>query len=550
MKERTKCFLGSIIIVFILLCCSVEGVYAAVYYVKNGGAKTSGASIPDNWENMNCYRNIQTAIDAMAGGDEVIVDDGTYYLEDGNFINDKNFVAVPSGISRNNFTVVRAKNRLKVRLQNKGGLNYYDSIAYLTGKYIQVDGFVGVLSDTNYPPTMFDIGGSYNKITNCIGVRKGVADNYTSVISLRGSYNLAEDCAATGHSRYLFFTGGPDSTDQYNIFRRCIARTDYSDSNQPMAGFSFYGNNGGTNTNNMIFQNCFAIDGHQMNTGYGVYSYAWGGFYFPKNAYQAKIQGCIVLNQDSQYGGFSPLEAGGGEISIEHSVSWGNYDSSAPGTGEALNLRGSGSGIHVGHCTFGGSDNAITNGNSGIASTKTLTNNLFWKNSNIGRVGTWGIQSYNAFFPLGQSLGSNSVTADTLSYIVRVESGSSMAASASDGKDIGARIVKRYGAAGSFFGEAGYDLLQDGSNGQGDVNLWPWPNEDMIKTIFSEPNPPNTGAVPITNNTTRGFCATGARLDGKSPITLTSYVWEYLGNPIPTEIYMSASPTIKAIKIQ
>jgi len=37
----------------------------------------------------------------------------------------------------------------------------------------------------------------------------------------------------------------------------------------------------------------------------------------------------------------------------------------------------------------------------------------------------------------------------------------------------------------------------------------------------------------------RGFCADGKQLDGISDITLTSYIWEYLGNKMPANIYPS-----------
>jgi parallel beta-helix repeat protein len=44
---------------------------------------------------------------------------------------------------------------------------------------------------------------------------------------------------------------------------------------------------------------------------------------------------------------------------------------------------------------------------------------------------------------------------------------------------------------------------------------------------------------------TRGFAsATAKRLDGVNPVTLTSYIWESLGNPIPTEIYNTVADTI------
>jgi len=89
----------------------------------------------------------------------------------------------------------------------------------------------------------------------------------------------------------------------------------------------------------------------------------------------------------------------------------------------------------------------------------------------------------------------------------------------------GAIIVKRYGVSGTRWGEAGYDQLTS-------ENLWPWPYQDKIKAVFREANEPPPGNRPATNNTRRGFAADGNGLNGR-PITLTSYLWEYLGTPCP-----------------
>ncbi len=79
-------------------------------------------------------------------------------------------------------------------------------------------------------------------------------------------------------------------------------------------------------------------------------------------------------------------------------------------------------------------------------------------------------------------------------------------------------MVKRYGSDGTRYGEAGYNTLTN-------TDLWPWSNEDRIKADMS--------AV-----STRGFCASGQ--------TLTKYIWEYLGNTIPPEIYGGSAVGNKA----
>ncbi|MFH2137589.1 MAG: putative Ig domain-containing protein, partial [Candidatus Omnitrophota bacterium] len=67
-------------------------------------------------------------------------------------------------------------------------------------------------------------------------------------------------------------------------------------------------------------------------------------------------------------------------------------------------------------------------------------------------------------------------------------------------------------------------------------DLWPWANEDKIREVFREANNPNSGSTPSNNDTTRGFCADGQ--------TLTKYIWEYLGNTIPPEIYAGGALSI------
>jgi hypothetical protein len=93
----------------------------------------------------------------------------------------------------------------------------------------------------------------------------------------------------------------------------------------------------------------------------------------------------------------------------------------------------------------------------------------------------------------------------------------------------GATIMKRFGVSGTLWGEPGYDQLTN-------EDLWPWPYEDKIKAVFAETNNPPGGNSPSTNNTKRGFAADGNGLYG-GPITLTSYIWEYLGIPMPAGIY-------------
>ena len=107
----------------------------------------------------------------------------------------------------------------------------------------------------------------------------------------------------------------------------------------------------------------------------------------------------------------------------------------------------------------------------------------------------------------------------SLLYLTRIETGSPLKSAGLGGADIGATILNRYGADGTRYGDANYNTLTS-------TALWPWPNEARIKQQMC-----------VGAGVTRGFCSTGTRRDMVNPVTLTSYIWEQLGNPIPSGIY-------------
>jgi hypothetical protein len=157
----------------------------------------------------------------------------------------------------------------------------------------------------------------------------------------------------------------------------------------------------------------------------------------------------------------------------------------------------------------------------GLANYMTSNYNIFWSNA-----ANFGTVSY--LFPV-PSPGTNDIqgTNPQLKYPVRVESGTPGYGTASDGGNVGATILYRIGTPGTMWGDMGYDTLTS-------ISLWPWSDEGTIKTdmaSFSMVNPVYGGTI----NGARGFAATGNGLYG-GPITLTSYIWESLGNPCPEGI--------------
>jgi hypothetical protein len=438
--------------------CAVNATFAAssAKYVATTGNDTTGdGTLAKPW------RTISKGIASMAAGDTLIVRNGTYTGKT-NFITN-----VKSGTAAK-YTVIMAESPMEVRISSSTSLNYFDYMLNLTGNYIRVEGFIFDMSVSGYPPHIGAIDGNYNKLMRSIFKRSGDIDAYGGLLYVGGNDNLIEDVAGVGACRYCFEQGGPDAATQRNIWRRVVGRMDYSNSAQPKATFSTYGNNDNNNVRDHLYQNVIAIDGQRPGNFGGEEKY--GGFYLPKNAQNVTCIGCIVLNEGVGFEGLFFREFNSINT-IRHSVVW-NLPGSLAGAGS---MR-----VHTAsNITAGG---AIPGG----AAPETV-------------------------LPVTASLISPSVTPANLLN-----------------NTPGAVIMKRIGVSGTRWGETGYDQVTS-------EDLWPWPFEDKIKAVFREANAPPSGNSPSTNNTLRGFAANGNGLYG-GPITLTSYIWEFLGTPCPATV--------------
>jgi hypothetical protein len=127
--------------------------------------------------------------------------------------------------------------------------------------------------------------------------------------------------------------------------------------------------------------------------------------------------------------------------------------------------------------------------------------------------GTYTDGLYNQTTP-SPVLSGDPVATGAVRYPTRVESGTFLKGTGASGSDVGANIRYRYGTDGAHYGQTGYNTATT-------TMLWPWPNEARIK-------------AEMCAATTRGFCSTGKRLDGVNPVTLTSYIWEAAGKPMPS----------------
>ncbi len=503
---------------------------AAIYYVA-----TTGSNLFGDGTSNDPWKTIGYGIDKMKSGDTLIVKAGIYRGKE-NFINSR-LSTLPSG-GPGNYTTIKAESPFTAIISNSAPLNYYDNLLLIEVDYIHIDGFVFNMINQKEPEYNAEVLGNYNKITQSLFRREGDVNEFGGWVSILGDYNLVEDSAGVGAARYGFYTGGPGSSASQNIFRRIVARVDYSNSLQPKSAFAVYGNNDGTNVRDVLCQNCIAIDGNRGPSGSEE---TYGGFYFPKNAANVTVQGSIVLNNEAAHAGYFAKELHGENIRLEHSIAWGVY-----GTSYIAGVRANGAGgpyFGIDHMTIGANPVAYYNKDS--STQRVMTNTLFYNNATTSTSDYgWTRNSHNAFFPATQATGSNAVTTNiNLKYILRAESNSALVGAASDGGNIGADVTKQYGVSGTLWGEAGY-------NQRTSANLWPWKHEDKIKEWFALPNVPPTGNIPAINNTVRGFTVANDQF-GKQ-MTLTRYIWQYLGNEIPAGIYSStsvAAPTGHAVAL-
>lgn len=424
------------------------------------------------------------------GGHTYILQDG-YYDYEGSTIKDP-----PSG-TPDNPTIIKADNDGLSIIDGKGvrsGIN----INKPRTQYITIEGF-RIQNPGEQPavivhsPDNTDLVDQTNNIIILrTGARGGAKDTNNSVWGIaRIRDSLFEDIWGWGAGRYVMSVY---SSTKVTV-RRAVFRWDQWDGllykpSDPKFNMSLY------NTHDSLVENVILLD---SNPG------AHGGFYIPSNdngktaiytsSSNNTILGMISLNINGT--GISD-EGGSGEDNtnnrFENIVSWGNkHGFTIPKNSHNTSLTHGTLGGGFRGTYFGGAINGVTN--------VTLKNCLVYNNSDRGINGPLN-SDYNNIYLNSPNYSSATPgphdisTQPGLKYLLRTETGSTNKGADSDGGDIGATIIKRY---------------QNGilSN----KILWPYPYEARIKNDLCETE-------------TRGFC---------NAATLTHYIWEYLGNPLPTE---------------
>jgi len=523
--------LSKIILILLLLASPLQ---AATVWVNSAGSNTS----PYDTKAKGAT-TLQTAMAYASGGDTITIADGTYQGT-GNQITTAAHPPVGSAWTAGNYTIVKAETDGGVIFDGQDARNMFWVLNTYPGDtdhwYVQFEGIEWINSSSG----VFIQNVSNLKFLRC-GFMDGGSGNNSLFRFNRGcTYNLCEGCWFYGSGRYL----ASCQQTTYIIFRNCVARHDRHDNNgtlNPIGCYASY------TCDYTLFQNCIAIDSDQ-EAYYLDDQYGLSAFYFPTTngaGSNSSMTNCIALNNVFEGINITGLMT---TVSVTNSVF---VDLSIRSPYDLNSLRGTG--IDIDKCTFinGVSPsstifnaNEVTGGN-----TVYITNSIVY-----GQTGTSSlfndfdagvdIEDYNCVNGnTGSGSGAHDITTNPIynastnptggiKYPVRVESGSNNLDGAGEGGiDIGANCMYLVGTSGTLYGETGYAT-------ETATSMWPFPNEALIKTKLAAYNDGGVSGA-------RGFC-TGTSLDGSAQ-TLTKYIWEYLGNQIPADIYGS-SPSTPSIR--
>ena len=493
------------------------------YVAKNGSDSGSCASA------SSPCATIAAGIAAMLGGDTLIVGDGTYAEQ---------IVNMPSG-SAAGYTTIQAANDWGVTIDGSGFAdNFLDGIR-VSASYVAIRGFhvkMNQANDSNQGINVFS--SDHVKIQRCSVAYSGTTQNVAGInVGPASDYTLVEESYVYGGSRYPFLV----YQSTHTVIRRCVSRLDTWSGTLQAANFTNY------NGDMTVWENNVAIDSdNKFIGGSGLY----GGFFsenkppdssWSGTATRETHRGNIVLNVNAFYAGIYDYD-----ISNLHTYSddiiWasyggylGDYDHGDPPVLAATRMTighilGAYDGMNGQGAAGTGFD--IGSGNGGTMVMNTVTDSIFWNDPSYG-IADNAVGDYNSYWGNGANYGgafatpkagAHDITTNQtagLKYLPRVEKGSTLATAGSGGGQVGASVEFMWGETGTLWGDPGYDTVTTNP-------LWPFPNEAVIKADMASYTGPGAPGA-------RGF-TTGDSKDG-SPQTLTKYVWEYLGNQIPPDVY-------------
>jgi hypothetical protein len=517
---------------------------ASTHYISaSGGSDSNAGTAAAPWATFD------HAWTGMSSGDTLIVKNGTY----------KDWLNPPVNLSgtAGAYTTVQAETPWGVTVDGSTTTPQFKSTLYLYAlSYFQVVGIKfasGPALTGGQEPVMVN-DSNHIKLLKVAGFN-APCNNNTAVIDVtNSSYVLVEDSHAWGCGRYKFLAYQSHNV----IFRHNVARHDSAEVSggviqtwgRQCAQYVMY------DSTDILMQNNIAVDSGEADGSTGN---LYGGIWSENNAAidnSGKYEGDIFINLKTGTGSCcengasinDPKLIGTREISnvaiinsnagfwgdridgssipaslLLHHLTLANITGSNPGSGNAADGVGATESNNSNFTTKILKDSILQHDNAfGIAEYMASDHNIFFNNT-----ANFGTVSYQGPIPASGANDRLNIN-PLLKYPVRVEAGTPGSGTASDGGDVGATILFRIGTPGTLYGDAGYDTLTT-------IPLWPWDDEAAIKADMAA----YTGQGA---SGTRGFAAPGNGLYG-GPITLTSYIWESLGNACPTDVCTTGTGT-------
>ncbi len=408
----------------------------------------------------------------MRSGDVLVVGNGTYKEEVG-------AIRQPPAGGAGKLTIIRA--------ETDGGavvdMGGEGTPLTITTSFIGIEGmkFVNGLENVGA------LDGDFIQVRRSAFGNAG-SGTYHTILGVTGNDILIEDSWVWGGGNGIL-VGSGDNTDIANtryrtILRRLVIRLDAYSGERGYRGVVLY------NASDVLIENVIVLDFNPTTMPPKEGTSGFRSRYMNDTGRTQRYYGTIALHLP--YDGYDMADS-----NYENVIAWDIK-------GRGMIESGPNGGYRIQNATVG---DVQSDGIQPYASS--LSNSLIYR---VGGSSVGG--DYNAFFqtPL-PSNASNAISADPkLKYITRIDPDSPAYGTGAANGNRGATVINRY--------ENGVLTNQP---------LWPWPHEARIKADFQT----DFGLAIV--NPKRGFATDGNGLTGK-PITLTSYIWEYLGQPCPENI--------------
>jgi hypothetical protein len=412
------------------------------------------------------------AFSVMRGGDLLIVGNGTYKEEVG-------ASRQPPAGSAEKLTIIRAETDGGAIIDMHGE----GTPLTITASHIAIEGMKFI----NGSESVGELNGNFIQVRRSAFGNAGPGE-YHTLLSATGNDILIEDSWLWGRGNGVLIGSG-DNTDSTNTryrttLRRVVIRLDSYVGTRGYRGVVMY------NASDVLLENVIALDFNPTTMQPQEGTSGFRSRYMNDTGRTQRFYGTIALHLP--YDGYDMADS-----DYENVIAWDLK-------GRGMFESGPNAGHRIRNATVG---QAQSDGIQPYATD--VSNSLIYQ---VGGSSVGG--DYNAFFrTVLPSNASNAISSDPkLKYITRIETDSPAFGTGAGGGNRGATVVNRY--------ENGVLTNQP---------LWPWPNEARIKTDFQT----DFGLAGV--NPKRGFATDSNGLTGK-PISLTSYIWEYLGNPCPDNI--------------